>query len=261
VILTATLTPAIKLWAFHNSLKFEHKYQSWEVENVISYILDCSYKEAYEILTKKWGKSSSYTRTAGKSMVVGDMAFHDYIWAHPNYVVFQDCVDWGIYNLTTDTGTISSTGKIMNIGIDDGRSWNKGEEIEGSLRITGIPELYDGGDLWIQVIDFLDGKPAEFGDNWSNRRPHKLVFQKNNGFFAGPKISNGTVNFQGLVWFPSNRYDRKNGTYKNGTRYGIVVYASDGKDRRLEFYPPVITFINGHAELDFNTFEGGKKRW
>lgn len=226
-----------KILGLPYSLKFEHK------DNIggelTSYILDCSYDEALQILTKKFGVYGwqQYSAQGGNRTFPVNIPFLDYREENPDWVAFQDCVDLGDYRLVHAYTPVK--------GESDGRSWDKAYEQEGSIRITGMPEWSDGNSAWLRVIEYLDGV-VDLKPGWENRAQHRKAFE------GASKISNGSVDLS-LYWFPSKKwYDRKNGTYIHGKNFTIFLYVSKG-DNDVVFRIPTITFTNGHADLDFNT--------
>jgi hypothetical protein len=238
-----------KILGLPYSLKFEHK-DNFGGE-LISYILDCSYAEAFGILTQKFCRWSQQVSTQGDNDAFPvNIAFIDYLDANPNYVVLQDCVDFGEYRLTTKTGTISVSGATMNIGIDDGRSWDKPFERKGTLRITGIPAKHEG-----QIADFtiLYNIRNNFDSSVWVVNTINQWFNWSDPWGKGgySVIRNGSVDIP-LWWFPE-RYDRS-GTYNHGEKYKIYLDIMDSIPwtTSVRYRFPTVTFNNGSAELDFN---------
>jgi len=226
-----------KILGLPYSQKFDHQ-QSHGGGEITSYILDCSYDEAEKVLTQKFGWRKHQVYADGDLDVPANRAFLDYINANPDWVALQDWVEDGSYALVH---WYRPDDPIYE-GVTDGYSWEKPYDKEGSIRITGMPERYNGRTAFIHVVDFLNGT-VDMGDNWENRVPTRQPF-----YGESTKISNGSVDFP-LYWFPINSYDRKSGTYKHGERYTIMFAIYEV----TSFWIPVITFTNGRAELDFNT--------
>jgi hypothetical protein len=223
-----------KILGLPYNLKFEHKDNSGG--EVTSYILDCSYDEALQILTKKFGV---YGWQQCSALATDAKDFDDYRAANPDWVAFQDCVDVGDYRLVHAYAPIK--------GESDGRAWDKPYEQEGSIKITGMPEWCEGNVAYIQVIEYLNGV-VDLKPGWENRAQHRKAF------CGGTFVSNGIADIP-LEWFPSKRYDRKSGTYKHGERYTIFLYISNEVPRSVARKIQTLTFTNGHADLDFKTFE------
>jgi len=231
-----------KILGLPYSLKFEHT-DNFGGE-LITYILDCSYKEAYEILTQQLGQwNQQCGGQGGIRDFPGNIAYLDYMAAHPNYVNFQDCVDFGQYRLVTDTGTEGIIdGTTMNVGIQDGRSWVKRFDQEGRLRVTNIPAKYEKEPAGFEMLDYLN---------------NKFIVQNVYGPtppYGGTDlswISNGSVDIP-LWWFPSKKKYDRSGTYNLSERCRIYFWITTGEDSSDVFTFPTVTFTNSNAELDFS---------
>jgi len=212
-----------KIFSLPYSLKFEHK--DFTGGDSCSYILDCSYDKAYEMLTQKFGRWRE--QVLGPIRMVGD-DLDNYFTANPDCVIFQDLIDFGAYRLYCDSS------------IYGGFHWDKPYEPKGTLRVTGLPDRYDGKYTSFTILDNLKGQFAVMDKSSSTG----VVMD--NGI-----IRNGIVDIP-LVWFPapSKLYDRS-GTYDHGERYKIYLYIHDVVPRKFK----TITFNNGSAEIDFNTGE------
>jgi predicted small secreted protein len=225
-----------KILGLPYSLKFEHK-DNFGGGELISYILDCSYDEAFEILTQKLGRVEHQVDALG----IGDNDFTDYIHANPDWVAFQDRVDGGQYFLVHKYRPNEPSDLTT-----DGRSWNKPFERKGTLRITGIPAKHEGqiADFtihdslvyWVWVVNTIN-QWFNWSDPWGK-----------GGYSV---IRNGSVDIP-LWWFPQ-RYDRS-GTYNHGERYSIYLDIVDSIPwtTSVRYRFPTVTFNNGSAELDFN---------
>ena len=199
---------------------------------LISYILECSYDEAFETITQQFG---IWREQVGGQFCSDD--YQNYTKANPNWVALQDCADFGQYRL------LHKYNDDPNNFLDDGRAWPKLYEKLGTLKITGIPAQYDRLGVTFRLFDKL-------GFNF--------VVENFSTFYAIDKfygldtsyVNSGVADIN-LLWFPppSTMYDRS-GTYNHGQRFNIYFTFSSVSDF---FYFPTISFTNGSAEVDFNT--------
>ena len=129
------------------SIKFDHK-DNFGGE-LTSYILECSYEEAFEVLIQQFGRWREQVSSQGGRFPNNDLI--NYLAANPNFVMLQDCIDFGEYRLIHKYRPDDP-----NDEWDDGYNWDKPYEREGTLRITGIPAQHDGKMVDFQIHDRLD---------------------------------------------------------------------------------------------------------
>ena len=129
------------------SVKFDHK-DNFGGE-LTTYILECSYDEAFEILTQKFGRWHEQVSAQGFWFLPNN-DFINYLAANPDYVMLQDCVDFGEYRLVHKYRPDDP-----NDDESDGFNWYKPYERQGTLRITGIPAQYEGKEVGFHIFGWL----------------------------------------------------------------------------------------------------------